>query len=154
MLISSKYQARSLILELLWMDIAGFNRFMQAVCVMDNVVSDDITLTVDGKDTYEEVKKSGRYRWALLLKYAEDNHNSQDWILCVCVCVSQVVTLYYVVNRECKRTQGVSTTDLVGRMLLMTKAHHSNIVSTVLRVFFSLSDFSSQHRPNSILSSL
>lgn len=26
------------------------------------VVSDDITLTVDGKDTYEEVKKSGRYR--------------------------------------------------------------------------------------------
>lgn len=34
--------------------------------VMDNcecrVVSDDVTLTVDGKDTYEEVKKSGRYR--------------------------------------------------------------------------------------------
>uniref|UniRef100_A0A4W5PGX7 ethanolamine-phosphate cytidylyltransferase n=1 Tax=Hucho hucho TaxID=62062 RepID=A0A4W5PGX7_9TELE len=54
------------------------------------VISDDITLTVDGKDTYEEVKRSGRYR-------------------------------------ECKRTQGVSTTDLVGRMLLMTKAHHSNI---------------------------
>lgn len=26
------------------------------------VLSDDITLTVDGKDTYEEVKKSGRYR--------------------------------------------------------------------------------------------
>lgn len=24
--------------------------------------SDDITLTVDGKDTYDEVKKSGRYR--------------------------------------------------------------------------------------------
>ncbi|CAB1350135.1 unnamed protein product [Coregonus sp. 'balchen'] len=52
------------------------------------VHGDDITLTVDGKDTYEEVKRSGR---------------------------------------ECKRTQGVSTTDLVGRMLLMTKAHHSNI---------------------------
>lgn len=32
--------------------------------------------------------------------------------------------------RECKRTQGVSTTDLVGRMLLMTKAHHSNLVSS------------------------
>ncbi|MGH0184640.1 UNVERIFIED_CONTAM: hypothetical protein FKN15_015341 [Acipenser sinensis] len=46
--------------------------------------------TVDGKDTYAEVKNSGRYR-------------------------------------ECKRTQGVSTTDLVGRMLLMTKTHHSNI---------------------------
>ncbi|XP_008937267.1 PREDICTED: ethanolamine-phosphate cytidylyltransferase-like, partial [Merops nubicus] len=54
------------------------------------VHGDDITLTIDGKDTYEEVKAAGRYR-------------------------------------ECKRTQGVSTTDLVGRMLLMTKAHHSNI---------------------------
>lgn len=30
--------------------------------------------------------------------------------------------------RECKRTQGVSTTDLVGRMLLVTKAHHSSQV--------------------------
>ncbi|CAF89337.1 unnamed protein product, partial [Tetraodon nigroviridis] len=56
---------------------------------------DDITLTVDGKDTYQEVKQSGRYR-------------------------------------ECKRTQGVSTTDLVGRMLLMTKAHHSHIVKCPL----------------------
>ncbi|KAK1330716.1 hypothetical protein QTO34_008654 [Cnephaeus nilssonii] len=54
-------------------------------CVHGN----DITLTVDGRDTYEEVKQAGRYR-------------------------------------ECKRTQGVSTTDLVGRMLLMTKAHHSS----------------------------
>ncbi|KAM9792481.1 ethanolamine-phosphate cytidylyltransferase isoform 1-T1 [Neosynchiropus ocellatus] len=54
------------------------------------VHGDDITLTVDGKDTYEEVKRAGRYR-------------------------------------ECKRTQGVSTTDLVGRMLLMTKAHHTNM---------------------------
>ncbi|XP_063817287.1 ethanolamine-phosphate cytidylyltransferase isoform X2 [Pseudophryne corroboree] len=53
-------------------------------CVHGN----DITLTVDGKDTYEEVKLADRYR-------------------------------------ECQRTQGVSTTDLVGRMLLMTKAHHS-----------------------------
>lgn len=26
--------------------------------------------------------------------------------------------------RECKRTQGVSTTELVGRMLLMTRDHH------------------------------
>ena len=57
---------------------------------------DDITLTVDGKDTYAEVKREGRYR-------------------------------------ECRRTQGVSTTDLVGRMLLMTKTHHSNIVSTTHR---------------------
>ncbi|KAK9728221.1 choline phosphate cytidylyltransferase [Basidiobolus ranarum] len=28
--------------------------------------------------------------------------------------------------RECRRTEGVSTTELVGRMLLMTKDHHSN----------------------------
>lgn len=41
--------------------------------------------------------------------------------------------------RECKRTQGVSTTDLVGRMLLMTKAHHSNIVSVALICLYSLS---------------
>lgn len=27
--------------------------------------------------------------------------------------------------RECHRTAGVSTTDLVGRMLLMTKQHHN-----------------------------
>ncbi|XP_046533072.1 ethanolamine-phosphate cytidylyltransferase isoform X2 [Equus quagga] len=54
-------------------------------CVHGN----DITLTVDGRDTYEEVKQARRYR-------------------------------------ECKRTQGVSTTDLVGRMLLVTKAHHSS----------------------------
>uniref|UniRef100_A0A4W5PDL9 ethanolamine-phosphate cytidylyltransferase n=1 Tax=Hucho hucho TaxID=62062 RepID=A0A4W5PDL9_9TELE len=68
-----------------------FSRFgPEATTHVECVISDDITLTVDGKDTYEEVKRSGRYR-------------------------------------ECKRTQGVSTTDLVGRMLLMTKAHHSNI---------------------------
>ncbi|CAI2307672.1 unnamed protein product [Caenorhabditis sp. 36 PRJEB53466] len=49
---------------------------------------DDITLTADGKDTYQEVKDKKRYR-------------------------------------ECKRTCGVSTTDLVGRMLLLTKNHHT-----------------------------
>lgn len=30
--------------------------------VLPTLCLDDITLTVDGKDTYEEVKKSGRYR--------------------------------------------------------------------------------------------
>ncbi|XP_056673307.1 ethanolamine-phosphate cytidylyltransferase isoform X12 [Monodelphis domestica] len=70
------------------------NQLRQARAMGDYLVvgvhtDDDITLTVDGRDTYEEVKKAGRYR-------------------------------------ECKRTQGVSTTDLVGRMLLMTKAHHSS----------------------------
>uniref|UniRef100_A0A673HYP1 ethanolamine-phosphate cytidylyltransferase n=1 Tax=Sinocyclocheilus rhinocerous TaxID=307959 RepID=A0A673HYP1_9TELE len=58
---------------------------------------DDITLTVDGKDTYDEVKRMGRYR-------------------------------------ECKRTQGVSTTDLVGRMLLLTKSHHSNVDDTAYQL--------------------
>lgn len=52
------------------------------------VHGDDITLTADGVDTYEEVKKCGRYR-------------------------------------ECQRTAGVSTTDLVGRMLLLTRCHHT-----------------------------
>ncbi|KAM4692630.1 ethanolamine-phosphate cytidylyltransferase [Rhinophrynus dorsalis] len=74
-------------------------------CVHGN----DITLTVDGKDTYEEVKKAGRYR-------------------------------------ECQRTQGVSTTDLVGRMLLMTKAHHS-IVSDTSKQGDVTSDYQ-QHRDN------
>jgi ethanolamine-phosphate cytidylyltransferase len=41
------------------------------------------------------------------------------------------VDTYHIVKsnnryREVKRTQGVSTTDLVGRMLLMTKTHHEN----------------------------
>jgi ethanolamine-phosphate cytidylyltransferase len=63
---------------------------------------DDITLTAEGIDTYAEVKAANRYK-------------------------------------ECERTAGVSTTviqkflvcfnsnfqDLVGRMLLLTKTHHS-----------------------------
>jgi ethanolamine-phosphate cytidylyltransferase len=32
--------------------------------------------------------------------------------------------------RECKRTEGVSTTELVGRMLLMTRDHHKRRAST------------------------
>lgn len=36
-----------------------------------------------------------------------------------------------IVSRECKRTQGVSTTDLVGRMLLMTKTHHQRSSDSV-----------------------
>lgn len=84
------------------------------------VASDDITLTVDGKDTYDEVKKSGRYRWVYFLC-------AESRITSVARCL-QSATLC--LHRECKRTQGVSTTDLVGRMLLMTKAHHSNIVSS------------------------
>ncbi|CAJ0606220.1 unnamed protein product [Cylicocyclus nassatus] len=51
------------------------------------VHGDDPSISADGKDTFEEVKKANRYR-------------------------------------ECKRTAGVSTTDIVGRMLLMTRSHH------------------------------
>ncbi|VDO22681.1 unnamed protein product [Haemonchus placei] len=60
-------------------------RMVEGIKWVDEV--DDITLTADGRDTYEEVKKAKRYR-------------------------------------ECRRTAGVSTTDLVGRMLLLTKCHH------------------------------
>ncbi|XP_035755629.1 ethanolamine-phosphate cytidylyltransferase isoform X3 [Egretta garzetta] len=100
------------------------------------VHGDDITLTIDGKDTYEEVKTAGRYRW------------KEDVLGTVpCLDLSGVMDVpavkvgrergkcscgfCFILRlspcRECKRTQGVSTTDLVGRMLLMTKAHHSNI---------------------------
>lgn len=58
------------------------------------VHGDDITLSADGKDTYEEVKSAGRYK-------------------------------------ECKRTAGVSTTNLVGRMLLMTKEHFDRAPSPI-----------------------
>ncbi|XP_077475436.1 ethanolamine-phosphate cytidylyltransferase-like isoform X2 [Stigmatopora argus] len=47
--------------------------------------------------------------------------------------------------RECKRTQGVSTTDLVGRMLLMTKAHHSNIDASDYRQ--RTDNFGKSHSP-------
>lgn len=36
--------------------------------------------------------------------------------------------------RECKRTQGVSTTELVGRMLLMTRDHHKRGESSISNV--------------------
>uniref|UniRef100_A0A671T8T3 ethanolamine-phosphate cytidylyltransferase n=1 Tax=Sinocyclocheilus anshuiensis TaxID=1608454 RepID=A0A671T8T3_9TELE len=74
------------------------------------VHGDDITLTVDGKDTYDEVKRMGRYR-------------------------------------ECKRTQGVSTTDLVGRMLLLTKSHHSNVVSILYRLLYNFGKGPKGHSP-------
>ncbi|KAM9784911.1 ethanolamine-phosphate cytidylyltransferase-like isoform 2-T2 [Syngnathus typhle] len=78
------------------------------------VHGDDLTLTVDGKDTYGEVKESGRYRCG-------SRQSLTIWR------VKFFQFVHVASFRECKRTQGVSTTDLVGRMLLMTKAHHSNI---------------------------
>lgn len=44
--------------------------------------------------------------------------------------------------RECKRTEGVSTTELVGRMLLMARAHHSSQEKS-LEDFKSVQSFSS-----------
>src|SRR3954465_6311674 len=41
--------------------------------------------------------------------------------------------------RECKRTQGVSTTELVGRMLLMTRDHHKRRASVGSSSISSLS---------------
>jgi len=51
------------------------------------VHGDDVSITADGKDAYETIKKSKMYK-------------------------------------EVSRTQGVSTTDIVGRMLLLTRNHH------------------------------
>ncbi|CAI2177311.1 13007_t:CDS:2, partial [Funneliformis geosporum] len=45
--------------------------------------------------------------------------------------------------RECKRTQGVSTTELVGRMLLMTRDHHNRRSSIASINNEELSTFSS-----------
>jgi ethanolamine-phosphate cytidylyltransferase len=76
---------------------------------------DDITTTEDGRDSYQEVKDAGMYRYVCLFSL----HS-------------------FILQSECKRTAGVSTTDLVGRseqciassfpftqhsMLLMTKNH-------------------------------
>lgn len=102
---------------------------MKCVCVC--VLSDDITLTADGKDTYEEVKRADRYRWGVSNSHTHTHCRCLNTMLKVvqahdwCVCV-------FLLHRECKRTQGVSTTDLVGRMLLMTKAHHSNMVCVLI----------------------
>ena len=45
--------------------------------------------------------------------------------------------------RECKRTQGISTTELVGRMLLMTRDHHQRRSSIASINSEDLSTFSS-----------
>lgn len=43
--------------------------------------------------------------------------------------------------RECKRTQGISTTDLVGRMLLMTKTHHQHEVPAGISPYTGATQF-------------
>lgn len=78
-------------------------------------ILDDITMTADGVDTYQIVKDAKRYKWVLnfenfvflLLSNREKLNKTNADLIC----------------REVSRTEGISTTDLVGRMLLMTKNH-------------------------------
>lgn len=50
--------------------------------------------------------------------------------------------------RECKRTQGISTTELVGRMLLMTRDHHKRRSSIASINNEDLTSFSSNIKHN------
>ncbi|RIA86788.1 hypothetical protein C1645_740595 [Glomus cerebriforme] len=50
--------------------------------------------------------------------------------------------------RECKRTQGISTTELVGRMLLMTRDHHKRRSSIASINNEDLTTFSSSAKQN------
>lgn len=43
---------------------------------------------------------------------------------CSFISIDLYLTQLILCNRECKRTQDISTTELVGRMLLMTRDHH------------------------------
>lgn len=75
--------------------------------------TDDITMTADGVDTYQIVKDAQRYKYVFdLIPLA-----NVKWHLCVL----KWFDFYF--DREVSRTEGISTTDLVGRMLLLTKNH-------------------------------
>ena len=67
-----------------------------------NSSADDITTNIDGVDSYAAVKAAGKYKQVLLPR--------SMGALLHCEYVSLVF-------REYKRTQGVSTTDLVGRLV-------------------------------------
>lgn len=68
------------------------------------VHGDDLSTAADGSDSYAKVKAAGRFLYNL--------NSSAQCLSC----------------REVKRTIGVSTTELVGRMLLMTRDHHDEAV--------------------------
>lgn len=69
--------------------------------------ADDITMTADGVDTYQIVKDAKRYKYEFKINtFLKEN-----------------LTRFVLFHREVSRTEGISTTDLVGRMLLMTKNH-------------------------------
>ncbi len=99
-------------------------------------VTDDVTVTAEGVDTYHQVKVAGKYRYAIPL-FPPQRRKDQFKMFCI--------------PREYKRTLGVSTTDLVGRypsinfelwnvfqiqpilpprMLLMTCTHHNRSSDT------------------------
>lgn len=63
-------------------------------------------MSADGVDCYHLVKSAKRYKWVWQIF-----SSNKSWLTFCCI------------FREVQRTQGVSTTDLVGRMLLMTKNH-------------------------------
>ncbi len=67
--------------------------------------ADDITTTEDGRDSYQEVKDAGMYRYCV---FHTTLHQSPH------------------VLSECKRTAGVSTTDLVGRSVWWVGWHLSS----------------------------
>jgi len=73
------------------------------------------------------MEKTHMKKWKVLVGTGKPVTQLALMLLLVLCTFSPVLTRVDVC-RECKRTQGVSTTDLVGRMLLMTKAHHSNMV--------------------------
>jgi ethanolamine-phosphate cytidylyltransferase len=77
----------------------------------DNIVSyiGDDPCIVDGKDVYEAAQKAGKY---LTIPRTEGVLKSTGGI--------QIILIIIYITHV-----GISTTDIVGRMLLMTRAHHS-----------------------------
>lgn len=65
-------------------------------------------MTADGVDTYQIVKDAKRYKYEL--NWFKQNHR-------------EIFLTDFYSYREVSRTEGISTTDLVGRMLLLTKNH-------------------------------
>ena len=83
------------------------------------VHGDDITTDAEGNDTYGIVKSARRYRYSV----------GRVFEVCLFGGLTFPFSLpcSYFPHSECKRTEGISTTDLVGRMLLMTKDHFTGV---------------------------
>ena len=78
---------------------------------IDYVVHGDDPCIVDGKDVYESARRMGTTHVL--------THSSNPSLLCVPI--GKYLTI--------PRTEGISTTDIVGRMLLTTRSHHSSSFS-------------------------